>query len=73
MEEELPEERGRYLVCFKDNGMLPNRVDICNYGVMPMEDDKEPHWYLVYDDFDVDVDDEVMAWMPLPKVIEELE
>ena len=53
--------------------MLPNRVDICNYGVMPMEDDKEPHWYLVYDDFDVDVDDEVMAWMPLPKVIEELE
>ena len=71
VEEELPEERGRYLVCFKDSGMLPCRVDICNYGVMLMDDDKEPHWYIVYDDFDVDVDDEVEAWMKLPDPCEE--
>ena len=71
VEEELPEERGRYLVCFKDNGILPCRVDICNYGAMLMDDDKEPHWYIVYDDFDVDVDDEVEAWMKLPDPCEE--
>ena len=71
VEEELPEERGRYLVCFKDSGMLPCRVDICNYGAMLMDDDKEPHWYIVYDDFDVDVDDEVEAWMKLPDPCEE--
>lgn len=71
VEEELPEEYGRYLVCFKDNGMLPCRVDICNYGEIPLDDDKEPHWYIVYDDFDVDVDDEVEAWMKLPDPCEE--
>ena len=71
VEEELPEENGRYLVCFKDSGMLPCRVDICNYGAMLMDDDKEPHWYIVYDDFDVDVDDEVEAWMKLPDPCEE--
>ena len=69
--EELPEEYDRYLVCFKDNGMLPCRVDICNYGEIPMEDETEPHWYIVYDEVDVDVDDEVEAWMKLPEPCEE--
>lgn len=71
VEEELPEEHGRYLVCFKDSGILPCRVDICNYGVMVMGEDEDPHWYFAYTEFDVCMDDEVYAWMYLPEACEE--
>lgn len=70
VEDELPEEDGRYLVSFKKYTGIPCKVDICNYGVMHFSDfdDIEKHWYFGYSDDDVCMDKEVAAWMKLPEV-----
>lgn len=65
---ELPEERGRYLVCFKQGIGIPCRVDICNYGDDCGTFDEEPHWFLDYEKYVALMDDEVEAWMKLPEV-----
>ena len=70
-EEELPEEYGRYLVCFKDSGAFPCRVDICNYGEEFTTFVEEPHWFLDYGKYVAWMDDEVEAWMKLPDPCEE--
>lgn len=71
VEEELPEEYGRYLVCFKQGIGIPCRVDICNYGEDCGTFDKEPHWFLDYEKYVALMDDEVEAWMKLPDPCEE--
>lgn len=68
---ELPEEYGRYLVCFKDSGAFPCRVDICNYGEEFTTFVEEPHWFLDYGKYVAWMDDEVEAWMKLPDPCEE--
>ena len=70
-EDELPEERGRYLVCFKQGIGIPCRVDICNYGEDCGTFDEEPHWFLDYEKYVALMDDEVEAWMKLPDPCEE--
>lgn len=69
--EELPEEYGRYLVCFKQGIGIPCRVDICNYGEDCGTFDEEPHWFLDYEKYVALMDDEVEAWMKLPDPCEE--
>lgn len=71
VEEELPEECGRYLVCFKQGIGIPCRVDICNYGEDCGTFDEEPHWFLDYEKYVALMDEEVEAWMKLPKPCEE--
>ena len=71
VEEELPEEYGRYLVCFKQGIGIPCRVDICNYGEDCGTFDEEPHWFLDYEKYVAWMDDEVEAWMKLPDPCEE--
>ncbi len=71
VEEELPEEYGRYLVCFKQGIGIPCRVDICNYGEDCGTFDEEPHWFLDYEKYVALMDDEVEAWMKLPDPCEE--
>lgn len=71
VEEELPEECGRYLVCFKQGIGIPCRVDICNYGEDCGTFDEEPHWFLDYEKYVALMDDEVEAWMKLPDPCEE--
>lgn len=69
--EELPEENGRYLVCFKQGIGIPCRVDICNYGEDCGTFDEEPHWFLDYEKYVALMDDEVEAWMKLPDPCED--
>lgn len=71
VEEEPPEEHGRYLVCFKQGIGIPCRVDICNYGEDCGTFDEEPHWFLDYEKYVALMDDEVEAWMKLPDPCEE--
>ncbi len=71
VEEELPEEYDRYLVCFKQGIGIPCRVDICNYGEDCGTFDEEPHWFLDYEKYVALMDDEVEAWMKLPEPCEE--
>lgn len=71
VEEELPEEYDRYLVCFKQGIGIPCRVDICNYGEDCGTFDEEPHWFLDYEKYVALMDDEVEAWMKLPDPCEE--
>lgn len=69
--EELPEECGRYLVSIKKSCGIPRRVDIFDYGTMPMGEDEEPHWHYNLTEFAMCMDDEVEAWMKLPDPCEE--
>ena len=69
--EELPEENGRYLVSIKKSCGIPRRVDIFDYGTMPMGEDEEPHWHYNLTEFAMCMDDEVEAWMKLPDPCEE--
>ena len=71
VEEELPEECGRYLVSIKKSCGIPRRVDIFDYGMMPMGEDKEQHWHYNLTEFAMCMDDEVEAWMKLPEPCEE--
>ena len=71
VEEELPEEYGRYLVSIKKSCGIPRRVDIFDYGTMPMGEDEEPHWHYNLTEFAMCMDDEVEAWMKLPDLCEE--
>ena len=71
VEEELPEERGRYLVCFKQGIGIPCRVDICNYGDDCGTFDEESHWFFDYEKYVTLMDDEVEAWMKLPDPCED--
>ena len=71
VEEELPEECGRYLVSIKKSCGIPRRVDIFDYGTMPMGEDEEPHWHYNLTEFAMCMDDEVEAWMKLPDPCEE--
>ena len=69
--EELPEEDGRYLVSFNASE-IPCKVDICNFGETDwLPRDYKKHWFFAYEDNDVCMDDEVVAWMKLPEACEE--
>ena len=68
VEEELPEEDGRYLVSFKKYVDIPCKVDICNFGETDwLPRDYKKHWFFAYEDNDVCMDDEVVAWQELPE------